>query len=158
MKKNGFVLVETLVATILIATVFTYIYLQFTNINENYRKTYENNTVEGLYGLNNIKSFILSDSIRNLKNSNNSYIDITECNMAVNSSQCINLINVLEIKKIIFMKDDIKSLKNELINDTSISDNFKTFIKIVNTKTVHDGYRLLVEYKNGTCATLKVEG
>lgn len=158
MKKNGFVLVETLVATILIATVFTYIYLQFTNINENYRKTYENNTVESLYGLNNMKSFLLSDGIKNLKSSNLSYIDITECDMTVNLSQCMNLINVLEIEKLIFMKDDINNLKNALLNDSNISDNFKTFIKIINTKTIHDGYRLLVEYKNGSCATLKVEG
>ncbi len=156
MKKNGFVLVETLVATTLIAVVFTFLYIQFNNINENYRKTYENNTVEGLYGLYNIKSLLLSNGYDDIKNSLTDYVDITECSNFTNMNQCTNLFNVLGVEQLIFMKDDIINLKSSLLSDNNISDNFKSFIKIVNTDTILDGYRLLVEYENGSCATLKV--
>ena len=155
MKKNGFVLLETLIATTLIATVFTIMYLEFGTINENYKKTYNNNTVEKLYATNNIKNFILGNGYESIS-STTSYIDITNCNSFTNQSQCTNLINVLEVKQAIFLKDDITNIKESLINDSSISDNFKKFISNLNYDTIVDGYRLIVEYNDGQCASIRM--
>lgn len=152
MKKNGFALVETLIATTLVATVFTVLYVQFMNINENYRKTYENNTVEGLYASNNIKNYLLSNNYEDLAIT--SYINMN-CDMFTNKTQCNNLLSVLEVKNAYIMIDDITSIREDIYNDSNISDGLKKFVKSVNT-TTNPGYRLLVEFNNDTYATIKV--
>lgn len=152
MKKNGFALVETLIATTLVATVFTVLYVQFMNINENYRKTYENNTVEGLYASNNIKNYLLSNNYEDLAIT--SYINM-DCDMFTNKTQCNNLLSVLDIKNVYIMIDDITSIREDIYNDSNISDGLKKFVKSVNT-TTNPGYRLLVEFNNDTYATIKV--
>ena len=101
MKKNGFVLIETLIATTLIAVVFTVLYIEFGIINDNYKKTYNNNTVEKIYAANNIKNFLLANEYDVLTNSD-SYVDITNCNSFTNQSYCQNLMNVLEVKQVVF--------------------------------------------------------
>lgn len=155
MKKNGFVLIETLIATTLIATVFTVLYLEFGKINENYKNTYNNNSVEKLYAANNFKSFILGNGYNDLTPLD-SYIDLTTCAQVTNTSQCTNLVNVLEVKKILFLKDDVNTLKTTMLNDNSISDNLKKFIKNLNYVSVPNGYRLIIEFNDGKCASIRM--
>ena len=155
MKKNGFVLLETLIATTLIATVFTIMYLEFGTINENYKRTFNNNTVEKLYATNNIKNFILGNGYNNIIPITN-YIDITSCSQFTSQNQCQNLMNVLGVKQALFLPDDVINLKESMLNDNNISDNFKKFIKSLNYASMGNSYRLIVEYKDGKCATIRM--
>lgn len=157
MKKNGFVLVETLIATALLATIFTILYMQFININDKYKSSYTNNSVDNMYGINNIKSYILSNGYNNLVPLEN-YVDITLCPSLyfTNTTQCENLLNVLEINQVLFSNDNMSQIKNYMLNDISISDNFKKFIKRFNTPTIENGYRILVEFNDGDCATIRM--
>ena len=155
MKKNGFVLIETLLATTLIVVVFTILYIQFGTINQSYKTTYNNNTVEKLYSANNIKTFILSNGYSNLIPIED-YLDLTSCSAFTNQSLCTSLINVLDIRQVILMKDDIKNLKSTLMDDETISDNFKIFIKNLGYSTIDNNYRLIVEFNDNQCASIRM--
>lgn len=155
MKKNGFILIETLIATTLIASVFTILFIEFNNIKENYKYTFENNTVEKMYATSNIKNYILSNGYENIIPLTN-FIDITSCqNFTNNKSQCENLMNVLEVKQALLLPDDMNSMKGNLLNSNLLSSNLKRFVKLFND-TSSNGYRLIVEYKDGRCATLRM--
>jgi len=155
MKKNGFVLLETLIATTLIATVFTIMYLEFGTINENYKRTFNNNTVEKLYATNNIKNFILGNGYNNMIPFTN-YIDITSCSQFSSKNQCDNLMSVLEVKQALFLPDSILDLKDSMLDDSNISDNLKKFIKSLNYASMGNSYRLIVQFNDGQCATIRM--
>lgn len=155
MKKNGFILIETLLVITLVAVVFTILYIQFGVINQNYKITYNNNTVEKLYSTNNIKSFVLSNGYNRLIPIE-SYIDITSCSGFTSQSQCTNLIDVLQVRQAIILKDDLRNLKSVMLDDNNISDNFKKFITNLNYISTDNGYRLMVEYKDGQCASVRM--
>ena len=65
-KQKGFVLVETLVVSLLVLTVLIFLFLQLNTINLNYQKSFRYNTVEGLYSANNMKVYILKNGYENL--------------------------------------------------------------------------------------------
>ena len=155
MKKNGFVLIETLIATTLIATVFTILYVEFNNINENYKKTYNNNTVDKLYAANNVKNFLLSNGYYNIVPMTN-YLDITTCQNFTNRTQCENLVKTLEIKKMILLPDEMQTLKPTLLQDNNISDNLKKFIKSFTNTNLVNQYRLIIEFNDNRCATIRM--
>ena len=150
MKKNGFILVETLIATTLIAVVFTIIYIEFGTISENYKNTYNNNTVDKIYAVNNIRNFILSNGYNNISSSN-TYLDITSCSYFTSETQCVNLINVLEIEKVLYLPGSFLSYKEDIMSDTNISDNLKKYLKSLNNE-YND--LLIVEFKDKKCAMM----
>lgn len=155
-KQKGFVLVETLVVSLLVLTVLIFLFLQLNTININYQKSFRYNTVEGLYATNNIKIYILKNGYENLKkaiNESTPYIDFTGCESTYleNTSQCSNLINALQIKKVLFTTDNIEKLKSSKNN---FEQKFLDFISYINTKE-EDRYRLIVSFENDTYATLK---
>lgn len=155
MKKNGFVLLETLIATTLIATVFTILYIEFKNINENYKITYNNNSVEKLYEINNIKNYIISNGFENITPLSE-YVDITNCNLFLSTqSQCTNLIKTLEIEKVLLGPDNHEQ-KNALIHNNNISNNLKKFIKTFKDTDSNNEYRIIVEFQDGKCASLRM--
>lgn len=155
MKKNGFVLLETLIATTLIATVFTILYIEFKNINENYKITYNNDSVEKLYEINNIKNYIISNGFENITPLSE-YVDITNCNLFLSTqSQCTNLIKTLEIEKVLLGPDNHEQ-KNALIHNNNISNNLKKFIKTFKDTDSNNEYRIIVEFQDGKCASLRM--
>lgn len=156
MKKinnKGFMLVETLVCATFIVGILTFIYVQFTNINQSYENSFKYNTVNDLYLTNQARIYIEQNGVENLKNAliNKDYIDITACpsEYLQEYDYCKQLMSDLNIKQIIFTKAD---LKNKLSED--ISANLFDFIKKVNL--IKEGYVLYVEFNDNTYATLKV--
>lgn len=155
MKKNGFVLLETLIATTLLATVFTIIYIEFKNISEKYKMTYNNNSVEKIYETNNIKNYILANGYENIVPLTE-YTDITYCQVFTsNRLQCENLIKTLEIKKV-YLGPDETDYKVTLMQNNEISDNLKKFIRTFKDSNSVGNYRLIVEFQDGECATLRM--
>lgn len=150
MKKNGFILVETLIATTLIAVVFTIIYIEFGTISENYKNTYNNNSVDKIYAVNNMKNFILSNGYNDIMSSN-TYLDVTSCSYFTSETQCTNLINVLEIEKVLYVPNSYLSYKEEMLTDNNISDNLKKYLKSLNNE-YND--LLIVEFKDKKCAMI----
>lgn len=156
MKKNiskGFMLAETLVVTAFVAGVLIYLFIQFTNLSNNYNDSYNYNTVEGLYSVRNIRNYILSDleALTHIENnlSPNNYIDILDCSIFSEQPYCQKLFELENVNKVIITTN---VFDKEMF---SIYDSgFKKFINKISAEG-NEKYRILVEFKNSTYATIR---
>ena len=164
MKKNnkkGFVLAETIAVSTVVLTSLVIIYTQFISISNSYSRSFRYNNVNNLYLVNNVKAYIATDGLEKLINSlnenNYSYIDITSCDSQYFTEYiyCESLLKQSNIKTILFTKEDITDLKNN-ITTTNFSEKMKEFIKYINNSK-ESNYRLIVEFNDDTYATLKIK-
>lgn len=156
MKKindDGFMLVETLIVTIFVAGVLIFLYLQFSNLNKSYDESYQYNTVEGLYALEDIKSYIerdqsvlnyIDENIDNLK-----YIDINDCGIFTSQDDCLLLLKSENIQSIFITMNSIPYNSIDGYNE-----DFLDFIKKIN-KDGSQPYRIVAAFNNSTYATLR---
>ncbi len=163
MKKinnKGFMLVETLIVATLIISILIYLFVQFQTISKSYNASFTYNTVDAVYGVSNIRNYILNDGYEELENyqntTNNDYIDITDCNSIFfeESEYCLILFEQLNVKTVLFTNTDLTSLKN---NNISFNDKFKKYINYIKFTEGEDMYRIIVEYENGTFGSLKID-
>lgn len=156
MKKNankGFVLAETLIVTTFVAGVLIFLFIQFTNLSKNYTDSYEYNTVEGLYALRNIRDYIESDdsAISSIEENltNDSILNITNCNIFTEKKYCLKLFELEDVEKILIVTNDFDKF---LFNN--YDEDFKKFVNKINGEGTLK-YRLLVEFNNSTYATIR---
>lgn len=152
-KNNGFVLAETLIVTTFVAGILIFLFIQFTNLSKNYNNSYQYNTVEGLYSLNNILKYIESDETFNQSFTNlvtsDKYLDVTDCSLFTNKEYCLLLFELENI-------DSIYITNNYF--DKNIFSNSKEIIKNFINKISGDGeekYRIIAEFKDFTFATIR---
>lgn len=154
-NKKGFALVETLVVSLVVANILIYIFVQFTNLKNNYDESFRYNDIDNLYQLEQIKNYINSMPA-NMKEEISSSIT-TDTYYVIDSTSTLefekDLINEIGAKTLIITYADIND-----INTTSFSNNIKKMLKRVNNKS--SNYRLIVEYDNNKVATMtfKMEG
>ena len=169
MKKisnKGFMLVETLVVTSFVAGVLIFMYIQFTNLSNKYNESYDYNTVEGLYSLENIKEYIEEDQTLLIYADNfqaegnpidpGTAIDITEC-----SSEYFSDINYCSL---LFELENIEEIyltcswfdKNSILDIYSFSSETKKFINKIKIDESDTGYRLIAKFTDGTFATIRL--
>ncbi|MGE5455509.1 MAG: hypothetical protein ACM3O4_00160 [Ignavibacteriales bacterium] len=164
MKKinnKGFMLVETLVVATLIISILIYLFVQFQTIIKSYNSSFTYNTVDAVYGVSNIRNYILNDGYEELKafqdsTSNvNGYIDITNCSADYfeESEYCLTLFDQLNVKKVIFTDSDLSNLKN---SNLTFDDKLKKYINYLKYTKGEDLYRIIVEYENETFGSLKI--
>lgn len=160
--KKGFMLTELLVTSTLVCTVLIFLYTQFFSVKKSYENSFKYNTVNGLYALSNIRSFLVDSDIYILKqNLNlNSYVDLMdlENNKVVLKDDVYfqTLITKLNVKNLIFTKENLTDLINDLNNIPDRLENMKTFIRYIDYDKKGNLYRIIVEYNNNTFATLLV--
>lgn len=168
MNNKGFLLVETIVVATFTLTVLIALFIQFKNLLVSYNNSFNYNTVEGIYNLNTVKSYVMqnqnSENPLNkiLKDSDMPYITLytnDSCLAAANSgltsiSFCEQIMTSGNFKTVIFANSDPKSLKEYLKsnNDPVISEEMKNLIKRL--EIVSGQNRLIAEYKDGTLATI----
>ena len=156
-KNKGFILAETIAVSLVIMTSLVIVYTQFVTISNSYYRTFTYNNVNDLYLVANIKEFIKSDGYDALTNELNdsSYVDLTSCPSDYFNEYiyCRSLIENSNIKQIIFTKQNIEQLKNNL--DSNFSEKMKKFIKSIKSENTNS-YRLIVEFNDETFATLIV--
>ncbi len=160
--KKGFMLTELLVTSTLVCTVLIFLYTQFFSVKKSYENSFKYNTVNGLYALSNIRSFLVDSDIYILKqNLNlNSYVDLMdlENNKVVLKDDVYfqTLITKLNVKNLIFTKENLTDLINDLNNIPDRLENMKKFIRYIDYDKKGNLYRIIVEYNNNTFATLLV--
>lgn len=172
MKKNdnkGFLLTELLVTATLVSTVLIFLYTQFYTIKRSYDTSFKYNTVNGLYALDNVRDFLVENDIYILTQGLNttSYIDLIENNLQPTNQTYFNtLIDGLNIKYLIFTKQNIEDLINQINSETALtSENYeyedlKKFIKRIDfdNQDTNDNYRIIAEFNDGTFASILVGG
>lgn len=163
MKKNnkGFMIVETLIVSTVVLGVLVYMYAQFKSLNNSYNQTFKYNTVENIYKTNEIKKFIESDATGNmitlLKATEKNYLNITECNQDTynNVTFCKKLYDNLSIKSVLLLSENVTSVINSSLDDFDIG--MQRFLKYISNNYSGNYHRIVVEYNDGTYATLRID-
>lgn len=155
-NKNGFILAETIAISVVIMTSLVIIYTQFRIVSNSYFKTFNYNSVNNLYLTNNVKEFIKTQSIDELKKmlDNADYVDLTSCSYFTEYIYCEALFDSIGANKVIFTKEDLSSLRNNL--PSNFSEKLKQFINYINYEN-NNNYRLIVEFSDETYASLLVK-
>lgn len=164
MKKNekGFTLLETLIVSTFIASTLIYLFIQINNIKTSYDITFRYNTVPGLYGAQNVLSFLNKNTYDDVKvsveNSELHYVDLTDGTALANGSNVYykDLIKKLNIKTVIMIKEDTTDILTNLDQITLFTEEMKRFIKRIDSDKNENLYRLVVEYNDNTFATIKI--
>ena len=79
MKKNGFMVVECIIASVVVLTVIILLYTQVKSVTRAYTKSYNYDNVTSLYALSNFRTFLLNDDnydrllTKYFENSSNSF-------------------------------------------------------------------------------------
>lgn len=164
MEKNnkGFILAESLIVSTFVLGTLVFLYVQFSNVNKKYDTSFRYNTIEGLYATNHMKTYLMASGYNNmvqyLTTNHLPYIDFTSCSTeyVTENSHCQNLVNVLQIKQILFTKENFTDLKNNITNDSNLSEGMKNFIQATASSLEEERYRLWVEFQDNTYASIKI--
>lgn len=154
MKKiynKGFVLLETLIVTVFISSVLLFLFIQFNALNKNYEESYEYNSVEKIYALNNIANYILNDwdLYQKIESNTDDYINITNCSLFSNVNFCKKIFDNLEINTIVITKNNFN--KNSFMD---YDDDFIRFIQKISPRG-NEKYRLIAKFNSGEFATVR---
>jgi hypothetical protein len=163
MQKNnkGFMITEVLIVSTIVFSILIFMYAQFRSVYNSFYQTLKYNPVESIYKTNEIKSFIESDAKNNivdlLSNSQNKYLDITECNIQTYNDvkMCKLLYEKLEIKQLLLLSEDVTSAVAS--NLSQLDDGMIKFIKYINNNYSGSYHRIVVAFKDGTYATLRID-
>lgn len=163
-KKNfkGFILAETVAVSAVVIAALIIIYVQFISIMNSYQVSFKYNTVENMYSANNISEYILTDGYALLKTAitTSSYVDITSCSADYFTEYfyCEGLMDNLGVKTALFVKEDTTDLVTTITSNNPFSEGFGKFIKFIKSDLEVDKYRVIIEFTDGTYASVKIDG
>lgn len=155
MNNKGFLLMETLITTCIIAILATSIYVYISKTIDNYEKRDKYDNVVDVYKVNNIAVYC-KQSNDNCKRKD------------VNPNKCI-LLNSRDINEISNGAENIyickgKGFKNEFINNGAISDKeYKEYVRLLPLTDMEDNdYILIASFKDSqgrkkSFASLKIK-
>ncbi len=140
LDKRGFLLVETLLVSLTIASILLYMYVQYSEITNSYKRLNRYNSVENLYRTEKIKQIIMMNATdtfyNNLdKNTNGFLTDIPGIDMNA-------LKNDLEIKSIYITSP------SQNFFDKITDSNFKAFLNTI-PEEEKTKYQIIVNYRGG---------
>ena len=172
MKKfnnRGFLLTELLVTATLVSTVLIFLYAQFFSIKRSYENSFRYNTVNNLYALDNVRSFLIDEGYIDTYDelvqegkmlSSIPFVELTEF---INSDDYFDhLITVSKISKLYFTNENLDSFRiyiNSHLNSSNASDyeGLRKFVGFIDYNS-DSKYRLIAEFSDNTFATLLVGG
>lgn len=175
MKKNenGFTLLETLIVSTVVVGTLIYLFTQISNVKTNYDISFRYNTIPGLFSAKNIVDYVkksgYSTLITTLNGATSNFVEI-ENNSSLdygNNDYYFKLKEETNVKKVLFVKDDISSLKDKIkacydsdnTNNTPIcneEEEMKKFIRNLSTDSLPNTYRLIIEYNDLTFASIEI--
>ena len=161
--NNGFVLIETLIVTVFLMGIFTFLFTNIIPLNARYERTRNYDDVSTVYAVDEIRKMIKKDANFNSLTSgiNNLTVvhkDITKCSIYNNKNLCNALLPSLGIdgtngvNKIILTKYELTQVKNKIENNNLFeTDNdigLKEYIEFLPKFTdseISQGFRIIIE-------------
>lgn len=124
-NKKGFVLTETLVVTVFLVTIFTFVYVSIVPLFGKYEDmAYRGSDIDIVYKLYNIRKMISNDA-NNSTIENNTFKRIT-CSDLSNTTSCNKLIEYLELNNYILVYAD--NIQNRLTNFSSLNEEMYNYV------------------------------
>lgn len=165
MKKinnQGFMMIEVLIVSTFVISVFIFFFIQFKTISDNYQVSFKYNTVNGLYAANNVKKYLMSIDRTDIETTldESFYVDISNCpsQYITHVTYCQTLFEKLDIKKLYVTKQDLNSLISSIRSSSYsiFNENMKDFIEYIRFDNQVIGYRIIVEFNDQTFASIKL--
>lgn len=157
-NNKGFALVETLIVSVFVVTIFTIIFANYLPIIGEYERRQYYNDIDSTYKTYLVKKMVESSesdigSIKSSINSNNPLKSFNCNNMdSTLQSYCKTLFNELDIKKAYLAQYNLRNVKTKIKNnqlDSSYDSNIKDYINTLpyyNNNPKEFEYRIIVEY------------
>ena len=177
MKKNGFMVVECIIASVVVLTVIIILYTQVKSISRNYNKSYNYDNVTSLYALANFRKFLLNGNnydklltnynVNKINNTSNCGKNFVSCNTFDGASvnYCDMILDTMGLttsgnnpRQIIFTSSNLDTLKScNLRNDfDKLSSTLVDYILSINVDETKDKYMLIAEFDDKTLASIQV--
>ncbi len=159
MKKNnkkGFLLTEAVIVITFISVVLFFLFSQINTIFSLYEKSFNYNTVDGLYRSQEVKTFLLNTNFYELVNqlqADELYVEFSDCSFSNVEDFCNHLIIDLEIEKVYFVKEDITGFITYVENSHAF-DELVVYLDYINYDRDYKGYRIIVEFSDGQFASI----
>lgn len=176
-KRNtkGFMLIETLIVCVFVGVVLVLLFVELRTIANNYEKSFTLNTTNALYNARKIKEYLqtmnMSQMEADVNGTQNGYIDITSCEKnyytpivgqeEAYQQYCTLLYQNTKVQKLLFSKEDLTDVQYYIEQNRtqdSISQKMLDFIDYIPYEKQAGFYRIIVEYKDGTFASIKIKG
>ena len=157
MNNQGFLLLETLLVAVFIASTLIFLYVQFGKVRDSYNASFHYNTVASAYSTHTFLEYLQENGIQNLSTTlattDTAYIDVTKCSATylTQTTMCTTLLSKLGIKKMYYVSDDLTKFKANLPSD--MSNAFKAYVATLKSGEGL-GYRIIAEYTDGTFASI----
>lgn len=179
MKKNGFMIVECIIASVVVLTVIVLLYTQIKAVSRTYSKSYNYDNVTSLYALSNFRTFLFNDDnydrlltnyFSNKKNNSSNcgkqYIFVS-CDIfrGTNINYCDTLLTAMGIttpnaipRQIIFTSSNLTNLKSCNLRDDSgmLKSTLVDYILSLSSDELNDKYMLIAEFDDNTLASLNI--
>ena len=166
LNNKGFLLVETIVVATFTLTVLVALFIQFRNLVGSYNNSYNYNSVEGIYNLEAVETYISqyqnssNSLVRQLHDSSKPYLVVYNgsCNTSLGIGDlagfCGQLMSAGNFETVLFTSSDLTELKEYVNNndDSNISEQIRNLVNRLDN--VSNQNRLIAEYKDGTLATI----
>mgnify|MGYP004610173219 FL=1 len=140
MKKNklnnkGFMLVEVIIVTVIVATIMTSLYVAFTRVYKVYDMKSRYSNIDGIYALNTIKNYYIENVSMNklINDTKDKYINIKSNSSYCNTNNyCEKINNIIVNYKInnLYIIDKEKLIDN--INEEDTTQTLKDYINYLN--------------------------
>lgn len=132
LNKKGFLLVETLVVTVFILGIFTFVYTNVIPLLGEYEKAKYYDDIDSVYDAMIIRDMIKKDpNVADITALSTEYKDISDCD-AINYTEknyCKKIKDTLEIDKIYLVSYDLSSLQNGIKTKTMFATAYDRSIR-----------------------------
>lgn len=145
LNNNGFMLVEVIIVTVIVATIMTSLYMAFARVYKVYDMKSKYSNIDEIYALNTIKNYYIESITFNklINNSKNTYKDLLEdinngsnyCSTLISggtsNNYCNKIKSIIENYQINNLYIVDKNKLTELENITSASQTLKDYINFL---------------------------
>ena len=162
-NEKGFLLAESLIVSTFVLTILIILFIQFSNLTNNYKNSYSHNNVESIYDLSSVSNYLVTNNFELLDqlSADQPYILLysdNKCNVeaGLTDSFCEELMNEIGAKTVIYTSSDVRIIKYYVNNneDDNIGQRLREFITKIDAKQILNKGRLFAEFKNGNFSTI----
>ncbi len=162
-NEKGFLLAEALIVSTFVLTILIVLFIQFSNLTNNYKASYNHNNVESIYDLSSVSNYLTTNEydLYSQLSVEKPYVLVysnNRCNIeaGITDTFCDDFMKNMGAKTIIYTYSDVKPIQYYVNNneDENIKQRFREFISKIDAKEVQNKGRLFAEFENGTFATI----
>lgn len=162
-NEKGFLLAEALIVSTFVLTILIVLFIQFSNLTNNYKNSYGHNNVEAVYDLSSVANYLITNQydLSQYISIDKPYVLVYKdgrCNMdaGVVDTFCDTFMDEMGAKTVIYTNSDVKAIQYYVNNheDSNIGQRLREFISKIDAKPIQNKGRLFAEFKNGTFSTI----